>query len=65
MRASGRQPDDEHVLCFVTRAVSDTDDEFRDLVSRGFLSSTDIAAEYGIANSVLAKNRCILGRPEA
>jgi len=65
VRASGRQPADENVRCFVTRAVSETDDEFRNLVSRGVLSNTDIAAEYGIANSVLAKNRCILRRPEA
>lgn len=54
--ASGQQLAEENVRRFTTWAASKTDDDFRELVSRGALSRTDIAAECGFAKSALAQN---------
>lgn len=54
--ASGQQLAEENVRRFATWAASKTDDDFRDLVSRGVLSRKDIAAECGFAKSALAQN---------
>ena len=54
--ASGQQAAEENVRRFTAWAASKTDDEFRNLVSRGVLSRTDIAAECGFAKSALNQN---------
>lgn len=54
--ASGQQLADENVLKFTTWVASKTDVEYRDMVVRGVLSRTEIAAECGFAKSALAQN---------
>lgn len=54
--ASGQQIADENVLKFTTWVASKTDAEYRDMVVRGVLSRTEIAAECGFAKSALAQN---------
>jgi hypothetical protein len=54
--ASGQQVAEENVRRFTAWAASKTDDDFRDMVSRGVLSRTEIAAECGFAKSALAQN---------
>lgn len=56
MMASGQQLAEENVRKFVTWAASKTDDDFRNMVARGVLSRTGIAAECGFSKSVLAQN---------
>lgn len=56
MMASGQQLAEENVRKFATWAASKTDDDFRDIVARGALSRTEIAAECGFAKSALAQN---------
>lgn len=54
--ASGLQIAEENVRRFTTWIASKTDDDFRNLVSRGVLSRTEIAAECGFAKSALSQN---------
>jgi hypothetical protein len=54
--ASGQQVAEENVRRFTTWVASRTDDDFRNMVSRGVLSRTEIAAECGFAKSALAQN---------
>lgn len=54
--ASGQQVAEENVQRFQTWLASKTDAEFRQMVSRGVLSRTEIAAECGFAKSALAQN---------
>jgi hypothetical protein len=54
--ASGQQVAEENVRRFTAWAASKTDDDFRDMVSRGVLSRTEIAEECGFAKSALAQN---------
>jgi hypothetical protein len=54
--ASGQQIAEENVRKFVTWAASKTDEDFRNIAVRGFLSRTEIAAECGFAKSALAQN---------
>jgi hypothetical protein len=54
--ASGQQVAEENVLRFTTWAASRTDEDFRNMVTRGVLSRTEIAAECGFAKSALAQN---------
>lgn len=54
--ASGQQLAEENVRRFMTWAASKTDDDFRDMVARGALSRTEVAAECGFAKSALAQN---------
>lgn len=54
--ASGQQIAEENVQRFTTWAASKTEADFRDMVVRGVLSRTEIAAECGFAKSALAQN---------
>ncbi|MDR3067164.1 MAG: hypothetical protein LBV05_16885 [Comamonas sp.] len=54
--ASGQQVAEENVRRFQTWMASKTDGDFRQMVSRGVLSRTEIAAECGFAKSALAQN---------
>ena len=54
--ASGQQKAEEYVLRFATWIASKTDEDFRNIASRGKLSRVEIAAECGFAKSVLAQN---------
>lgn len=54
--ASGQQLAEENVHKFATWVASKTDDDFRNMVARGVLSRTEIAAECGFAKSALAQN---------
>jgi hypothetical protein len=54
--ASGQQVAEENVRRFTTWAASRTDEDFRNMVTRGVLSRTEIAAECGFAKSALAQN---------
>lgn len=54
--ASGQQVAEENVQRFQTWMASKTDSDFRQMVSRGVLSRTEIAAECGFAKSALAQN---------
>lgn len=54
--ASGQQVAEENVQRFQTWVASKTDSDFRQMVSRGVLSRTEIAAECGFAKSALAQN---------
>ncbi|QGZ60524.1 VPA1267 family protein [Paraburkholderia acidisoli] len=54
--ASGQQLAEENVRKFATWAASKTDEDFRNMVARGVLSRTEIAAECGFAKSALAQN---------
>lgn len=56
MMASGRQVAEENVQRFQTWMASKTDSDFRQMVSRGVLSRTEIAAECGFAKSALSQN---------
>lgn len=54
--ASGQQVAEENVRLFTTWAASRTDEDFRNMVTRGVLSRTEIAAECGFAKSALVQN---------
>lgn len=54
--ANGKQLAEEYTERFTTWIASKSDDDFRNMVTRGVLSRTDIAAECGFAKSVLAQN---------
>lgn len=54
--ASGQQVAEENVRRFSVWSASKTDDDFRNMVSRGLLSRTEIAAECGFAKSALTQN---------
>ncbi|WP_028216247.1 VPA1267 family protein [Paraburkholderia oxyphila] len=54
--ANGQQLAEEYVQRFATWVASKTDDDFRNMVMRGVLSRTEIAAECGFAKSALAQN---------
>ena len=54
--ASGQQVAEENVQRLQTWIASKTDSDFRQMVSRGVLSRTEIAAECGFAKSALAQN---------
>lgn len=54
--ASGQQVAEENVQRFQTWMAAKTDSDFRQMVSRGVLSRTEIAAECGFAKSALAQN---------
>lgn len=54
--ASGQQVAEENVRRFTAWAASKTDDDFRNLVLRGVLSRTEIAAECDFAKSALSQN---------
>lgn len=54
--ASGQQVAEENVQKFATWAASKTDEDFRNMATRGVLSRTEIAAECGFAKSALAQN---------
>lgn len=54
--ASGQQVAEENVQRFQTWMASKTDGDFRQMVSRGVLSRTEIAAECGFAKSALSQN---------
>lgn len=54
--ASGQQVAEENVRRFTTWAASRTDEDFRNMVTRGVLSRTEIATECGFAKSALAQN---------
>lgn len=54
--ASGQQVAEENVQRFQTWVASKADTDFQEMVSRGVLSRTEIAAECGFAKSALAQN---------
>lgn len=54
--ASGQQVAEENVRRFTAWSQSKTDDDFRNMASRGKLSRTEIAAECGFAKSALSQN---------
>jgi hypothetical protein len=54
--ANGQQLAEEYVQRFATWVASKTDDDFRNMVTRGVLARTEIAAECGFAKSALAQN---------
>lgn len=54
--ASGQQIAEENLQRFKTWMASKTDDDYRQMVSRGVLSRTEIAAECGFAKSALTQN---------
>ncbi len=54
--ASGQQLAEENVRKFMTWVASKTDADLRNMVARGVLSRTEIAAECGFAKSALAQN---------
>ena len=54
--ANGRQIAETNVELFNVWAASKSDDDFREMTTRGQLSRTEIAKECGFAKSVLAQN---------
>ena len=54
--ANGQQIAEENVRRFTVWSQSKTDDDFRNMVSRGKLSRTEIAAECGFAKSALSQS---------
>ncbi|WP_092950571.1 VPA1267 family protein [Paracidovorax konjaci] len=54
--ANGQQRAEENVQTFLTWVASKTDDDFRELVSRGVLSRVEIAKECGFGKSALDQN---------
>lgn len=54
--ASGQQLSEQNVKTFLTWAASKTDDDFREMASRGVLSRKEIATECGFAKSALDQN---------
>ncbi len=54
--ASGQQVAEENVQRFQTWVASKSDSDFREMVTRGVLSRTEIAAECGFAKSALSQN---------
>jgi len=54
--ANGQQLANQNFLEFSTWLASKTDDDFRQLVSRGVLSRKEIAAECGFSKSALDQN---------
>lgn len=54
--ASGQQIAEQNVKTFATWVASKTDDDFRELASRGVLSRKEIAIECGFAKSALDQN---------
>lgn len=53
---SGRQVAEQNVQMFIAWAAEKTDADFRQMVSRGVLSRTEIAMECGFAKSALDQN---------
>lgn len=58
--ASGQQVAEENVRRFTVWSASKTDDDFRNMVSRGKLSRTEIAVECGFGKSALSQNPTIV-----
>jgi hypothetical protein len=54
--ASGQQIAEANFQRFIVWSKSKTDDDFRNMVSRGKLSRTEITAECGFARSALTQN---------
>jgi hypothetical protein len=54
--ANGQQLAEQNLLVFTTWLASKTDDDFRQLVSRGVLSRKEIAIECGFGKSALDQN---------
>lgn len=54
--ASGQQIAEQNVQTFVSWLASKTDDDFREMASRGVLSRKEIATECGFAKSALDQN---------
>lgn len=54
--ASGQQLAEENIRRFTAWSQSKKDEDFRNMVSRGKLSRTEIAAECGFAKSALSQN---------
>lgn len=54
--ANGQQLANQNFLVFSTWLASKTDDDFRQLVSRGVLSRKEIAIECGFSKSALDQN---------
>lgn len=54
--ANGQQVAEDNVQRFQAWMASKTDSDFRQMVSRGVLSRTEIAVECGFAKSSLAQN---------
>ncbi len=54
--ASGQQLAEQNFIAFNTWLASKTDDDFRQLVSRGVLSRKEIAIECGFSKSALDQN---------
>lgn len=54
--ASGQQLAEQNVQTFLAWVAGKTDAAFRQMVSRGVLSRTEIAKECGFAKSVLVQN---------
>jgi hypothetical protein len=54
--ASGQQLSEQNVNTFAAWMASKSDDDFRQMVSRGVLSRTEIATECGFAKSALGQN---------
>jgi hypothetical protein len=54
--ASGQQIAEQNVKIFATWVASKTDDDFREMTSRGVLSRKEIATECGFAKSALDQN---------
>jgi hypothetical protein len=54
--ANGQQIAEQNLLAFTTWLASKTDDDFRQLVSRGVLSRKEIAIECGFSKSALDQN---------
>lgn len=54
--ASGQQLSEQNVRTFAAWVASKTDDDFREMASRGVLSRKEIAIECGFAKSALDQN---------
>lgn len=54
--ASGQQLSEQNVRTFAAWVASKTDEDFRELASRGVLSRKEIATECGFAKSALDQN---------
>lgn len=54
--ASGRQLAEDNWLAFQLWSVGKTDEQYRQMVHRGALSRSEIAAECGFSKSVLLQN---------
>lgn len=54
--ANGQQMAEQNLLAFSAWLASKTDDDFRQLVSRGVLSRKEIAIECGFSKSALDQN---------